>query len=369
MFRARPTNGKPATALTHMRQGENGRVTHHGEKTRMATLPQEMTIIDHGAGGGPEVLVPARAPLPVPKPDEVLIRVMATGVNRPDVQQRSGNYPPPPGASPIMGLECAGEVVAIGSSVTRYRVGERVCALANGGAYAEYCVAPEAQTLPWPAGYDAIRAGALPETYFTVWANMFGHGRLEAGETVLIHGGTSGIGVTAIQLAKAFGARVFATAGSDDKCAACLRFGADAAINYRTADFAEEVRRLTDKNGVDVILDMVGGAYFQRNLRSLAWDGRLVLIAFLGGHEVEKADLRPIMLKRLTVTGSTMRPRTTMQKGKLAAGLEAKVWPMLAKGAVGPEIFRVFPLAEAAAAHRLMESSEHIGKIMLKVAD
>ena len=369
MFRARPTNGKPATALTHMRQGENGRATRHGEKTRMTTLPQEMTIIDHGAGGGPEVLVPARAPLPVPKPDEVLIRVMATGVNRPDVQQRSGNYPPPPGASPIMGLECAGEVIATGSSVTRYRPGDRVCALTNGGAYAEYCVAPEAQTLPWPAGYDAIRAGALPETYFTVWANMFGHGRLEAGETVLIHGGTSGIGVTAIQLAKAFGARVFATAGSDEKCAACLRFGADAAINYRTADFAEEVRRLTNKNGVDVILDMVGGAYFQRNLRSLAWDGRLVLIAFLGGHEVEKADLRPIMLKRLTVTGSTMRPRTTMQKGKLAAGLEAKVWPMLAKGAVGPEIFRVFPLAEAAAAHRLMESSEHIGKIMLKVAD
>jgi NADPH2:quinone reductase len=369
MFPARPREGKTTTALTCMGCGENGRPARQGETTRMATLPQEMTIIDHGAGGGPEVLVPARAPLPVPKPDEVLIRVMVAGVNRPDVQQRSGNYPPPPGASPIMGLECAGEVVAVGADVQRYRPGDRVCALTNGGAYAEFCTAPEAQTLPWPAGYDALRAAALPETYFTVWANMFGHGDLRAGETVLIHGGTSGIGVTAIQLAKAFGARAFATAGSDDKCAACLRFGADAAINYRTQDFAEEVRRLTDKKGVDVILDMVGGAYFQRNLRSLAWDGRLVLIAFLGGFEVEKADLRPIMLKRLTVTGSTMRPRTTMQKGKLAAALEAKVWPMLAKGAAGPEIYRSFPLAEAAAAHRLMESSEHIGKIMLKVAD
>ncbi|MBW6396310.1 NAD(P)H-quinone oxidoreductase [Roseomonas sp. HJA6] len=334
----------------------------------MTNLPQEMTFIDHGAGGGPEVLVPARAPVPAPRPDEVLIRVMVAGVNRPDVQQRSGSYPPPPGASPILGLECAGEVVATGSAVTRYKVGDKVCALTNGGAYAEYCAAPEAQTLPWPAGYDALRAAALPETFFTVWANLFGHGQMQQGETVLVHGGTSGIGVTAIQLAKTFGGRVFATAGSDDKCAACLRFGADAAINYRTQDFAEEVRRLTDKKGVDVILDMVGGAYFQRNLRSLAWDGRLVLIAFLGGFEVEKADLRPIMLKRLTVTGSTMRPRTTAQKGELARGLEAKVWPKLAAGQFGPEIYRSFPLAEAAEAHRLMESSAHIGKIMLTVA-
>jgi NADPH2:quinone reductase len=335
----------------------------------MAGLPQDMTYITHGAGGGAEVLVPARGPLPAPQADEVLIRVMVTGVNRPDVQQRSGSYPPPPGASPIIGLECAGEVVATGAAVTRYRVGDRVCALTNGGAYAEYCAAPEAQTLPWPEGYDATRAGALPETYFTVWANLFGHGRMQAGETVLVHGGTSGIGVTAIQLAKAFGARVFATAGTDAKCDACRRFGADAAINYRTQDFAEEVKRLTDRNGVDVILDMVGGSYFQRNLRSLAWDGRLVLIAFLGGHVADEADLRPIMLRRLTVTGSTMRPRTTAQKGALAAALEEKVWPMLAKGQCGPEIYRTFPLAQAAEAHRLMESSEHIGKIMLKVAD
>ena len=334
----------------------------------MTTLPQEMTIIAHGDGGGPEVLAPSRAAVPVPQPDEVLIRVMVAGVNRPDVQQRSGSYPPPPGASPVLGLECAGEVVAVGSAVGRYKVGDRVCALTNGGAYAEFCVAPEAQTLPWPAGYDALRAAALPETFFTVWANLFGHGQLQPGETALVHGGTSGIGVTAIQLARAFGARVFATAGSDDKCAACLRFGAEAAINYRTQDFAEEVRRLTAKKGVDVILDMVGAAYFQRNLRSLAWDGRLVIIAFLGGFEVEKADIRPIMLKRLTVTGSTMRPRTTAQKGKIAAGLEAKVWPMLAAGKFAPEIYRTFPLDQAAEAHRLMESSAHIGKIMLTVA-
>jgi len=335
----------------------------------MPDLPQEMTYITHGEGGGPEVLVPARGAVPTPKPDEVLIRVMFAGVNRPDVQQRMGSYPPPPGASPIIGLECAGEVVATGAAVTRYRIGDRVCALTNGGAYAEYCVAPEAQTLPWPAGYDAVRAAALPETYFTVWANLFGHGRLQAGETVLVHGGTSGIGITAIKLATAFGARVFTTAGSDEKCSACLGFGAAAAINYRTQDFAEEVKRLTEGRGVDVVLDMVGAAYFQRNLRCLAWDGRLVIIAFLGGHQAEVVDLRPIMLRRLTVTGSTMRPRTTAQKGEIAAALEAKVWPLLAAGRCGPEIFRVFPLTEAAEAHRLMESSTHIGKIMLKVAD
>ncbi len=334
----------------------------------MASLPQEMSFIAHGAGGGPEVLVPARGPLPVPQADEVLIRVIATGVNRPDVAQRSGSYPPPAGASPIIGLECAGEVVATGAAVTRFKAGDRVCALTNGGAYAEYCAAPEAQTLPWPAGFDALRAAALPETYFTVWANLFGHGRLAAGETALVHGGSSGIGVTAIQLAKAFGARVFATAGSAAKVEACLRLGADAAIDYRTQDFATEVKRLTDGRGVDVILDMVGAAYLPRNLRCLALDGRLVIIAFLGGHQADAVDLRPIMVKRLTVTGSTMRPRTTAQKGEIAAALEAKVWPLLAAGRCGPEIFRSFPLAQAAEAHRLMESSEHIGKIMLEVA-
>jgi NADPH2:quinone reductase len=283
------------------------------------------------------------------------------------VAQRSGAYPPPPGASPVLGLECAGEVVAVGASVTRYRVGDRVCALTNGGAYAEYCVAPEAQTLPWPAGYDALHAAAVPETYFTVWANLFGHGRLAAGETVLVHGGTSGIGVTAIQLAKAFGATVYATAGSAAKTEACRMLGADAAIDYRTQDFAAEVKALTGGRGVDVILDMVGAAYLARNLRSLAMDGRLVFIAFLGGHQADAVDLRPVMTKRLTLTGSTMRPRTTAQKGAIAAALEEKVWPMLAAGRCGPRIFRTFPLAQAAEAHRLMESSEHIGKIMLEV--
>ena len=334
----------------------------------MTQLPASMTFIDHGKGGGPEVLVPGKTALPTLAADEVLIRVMATGVNRPDVAQREGSYPPPPGASPIIGLECAGEVVALGAAVTRYRVGDRVCALTNGGAYAEYCAAPEAQTLPWPKGYDALHAAALPETYFTVWANMFGHGRLTAGETVLIHGGSSGIGVTAIQLAKAFGARVIATAGNATKCAACLELGADAAIDYRAQDFAAEVKRLTDGKGVDVILDMVGADYFARNLQSLARDGRLVIIAFLGGFKTE-ADLRPIMVKRLTVTGSTMRPRTTAEKGEIAAALATKVWPMLEAGKAGPRIFQTFPLKEAVAAHRLMESSAHIGKIMLKVAD
>jgi NADPH2:quinone reductase len=333
----------------------------------MTALPQEMTFIAHGSGGGPEVLVPARGPLPAPRADEVLIRALAVGVNRPDVAQRSGSYPPPPGASPIIGLECAGEVVAVGASVSRWKIGDHVAALTNGGAYAEYVTAPEAQTLPWPKGYDAIRAAALPETYFTVWANLFGHGRLAAGETVLIHGGTSGIGVTAIQLAKAFGATVYATAGSAEKVAACLELGADAGIDYRAQDFAEEVKKLTGGKGVDVVLDMVGAPYFAKNIRCLKMDGRLVMIAFLNGHVAESADLRPIMMKRLTVTGSTMRPRTTAEKGAIAAELEAKVWPLLEQGNCGPRIFQVFPLADAAAAHRLMESSAHVGKIMLKV--
>jgi NADPH2:quinone reductase len=333
----------------------------------MVALPQEMTFIAHGAGGGPEVLVPARGPVPQPRPDEVLIRTVAVGVNRPDVAQRGGTYPAPPGASPILGLECAGEVVASGAEVTRYRVGDKVTALTNGGAYAEYCTAPEAQTLPWPAGYDALRAAALPETYFTVWANMFGHGRLSAGETMLVHGGTSGIGVTAIQLAKAFGATVLATAGSAQKVAACRDLGADAAIDYRAQDFVEEVKRLTGGKGVDVVLDMVGAPYFARNIRCLKLDGRLVMIAFLDGHVADSVDLRPIMVKRLTVTGSTMRPRSTKEKGAIAAALEAKLWPRLAKGECAPRIFQVFRLEEAAEAHRLMESSAHIGKIMLQV--
>ena len=331
--------------------------------------PQTMSHIEMITPGGPEVLRLTTGPVPSPKPDEVLIRVLAAGVNRPDVAQRSGSYPPPPGASPLLGLEVAGEVVAIGAEVTAYRVGDRVCALTNGGGYAEYCVAPAPQCLPWPSGYDAVRAGALPETYFTVWANLFEGGRLAAGESTLIHGGTSGIGVTAIQLARAFGATVYATAGSDEKCAACVKFGAASAINYRTQDFVEEIARLTGKRGVDVVLDMVGAPYLQRDLRVLAMDGRLVLIAFLQGSKVENFDFVTVMTKRLTITGSTMRPRSTAQKGALAAALRANVWPLLDAGRCGPVIHATFPLAEAAEAHRLMESSAHIGKIMLRVAD
>jgi NADPH2:quinone reductase len=332
-------------------------------------LPQTMSHIEMTAPGGPEVLRLTTGPVPSPQPDEVLIRVLAAGVNRPDVAQRSGSYPPPPGASPLLGLEVAGEVVGVGAWVSQYKPGDRVCALTNGGGYAEYCVAPEPQCLPWPHGFDALRAAALPETYFTVWANLFQAGRLTAGESALIHGGSSGIGVTAIQLAHEFGATVYATAGSDEKCAACVKLGAAAAINYRTHDFVAEIARLTDKRGVDVVLDMVGAPYMQRNLRSLAIDGRLVLIAFLAGSKVENFDFVTVMTKRLTITGSTMRPRSTAQKGAIAAALREKVWPVLEAGRCAPVIHATFPLAEAAAAHRLMESGVHIGKIMLRVAE
>ena len=334
------------------------------------TLPNSMTHIATDGAGGPEVMRLAEGPVPQPKPDEVLIRVQAAGVNRPDVAQRQGIYPPPPNASPLLGLEVAGEVVALGAEVRGWRIGDRVCALVNGGGYAQYCVAPEAQCLPWPDGYDAIRAAALPETYFTVWANLFMLGRLARGETLLVHGGSSGIGVTAIQLAVAFGATAYATVGSAEKADACRRLGAAAAINYRESDFLEEIRRLTDGRGVDVVLDMVGAPYFPRNLKALALEGRLVQIAFLQGSKLaEGFDLAPIMVRRLTVTGSTMRPRTTAQKGAIAAALRAQVWPKLAQGGCGPVIHKLFPLAEVVAAHRLMESSAHIGKIMLRVAD
>jgi NADPH2:quinone reductase len=331
------------------------------------TLPRSMTLIQADGAGGPEVLKPATGPVPEPRPDEVLIRVQAAGVNRPDVAQRQGSYPPPPGASPTLGLEIAGEVVAAGPDAAPWKVGDKVCALTNGGGYAEYCTAPAPQCLPWPAGYDALRAAALPETSFTVWANLFQAGGLTAGQTALVHGGTSGIGVTAIQFAKAFGATIYATAGSDKKCAACLGLGADAAINYRTQDFAAEIKTLTGGRGVHVILDMVGGPYAQRNIRSLAMDGRLVLIAFLGGAKVEAFDLTQIMVRRLVITGSTMRPRTTAQKGAIAAELRSRVWPLLDEGKCPPVIHATFPLAQAAEAHRLMESSTHIGKIMLSV--
>lgn len=331
------------------------------------SVPTTMTHIGYTAPGGPEVMVPVQGTVPNPNPDEVLIRVLAAGVNRPDVAQREGNYPAPPGASPILGLEVAGEVVAAGAQVTQYKPGDKVCALTNGGGYAQYAVAPAAQTLPWPTGYDALRAAALPETYFTVWANLFMLGRLAAGEAMLVHGGTSGIGVTAIQLACEFGARVFTTVGSAAKARAAEALGA-VAINYREADFLEAVRQATDGRGVDVVLDMVGAAYFPRNIRGLALDGRLVLIAFLQGSKLETFDLTPIMTRRLTVCGSTMRPRTTAQKGVIAAALRERVWPVLAAGRCGPIIHQTFKLAEAAEAHALMQTSAHIGKIMLDVA-
>jgi len=331
------------------------------------TLPAQMRHIAH-VPGGPEGMTMATGPVPQPAPGEVLIRVQAAGVNRPDVQQRKGAYPPPPGASPLLGLEVAGEVVAV-NGVTGYAVGDRVCALTNGGGYAEYCTAPAGQCLPWPAGYDAVRAGAVPETYFTVWANLFGLGRLQPGERLLVHGGTSGIGVTAIQLAHEFGSPVYATAGSEQKCAACLDLGADAAINYREADFEARTKELTGGAGVDVVLDMVGAPYIARNLRCLGLDGRLVLIAFLGGAKVADLDLTTIMTRRLTVTGSTMRPRTAAQKAAIADALRKKVWPVLDAGRCGPVVHEVFPLEQAADAHRLMESSTHIGKIMLRIAE
>jgi NADPH2:quinone reductase len=326
-----------------------------------------MTYVQANGAGEPEVLGLTTGKVPAPKPDEVLIHVQAAGVNRPDVAQRQGSYPPPPGASPILGLEVAGEVVATGDQVTTLSVGDRVCALTNGGGYAEYCTAPAPQCLPWPKGYDAVRAGALPETSFTVWANLFQLGRLSKGETALVHGGTGGIGVTAIQFAHEFGARIFATAGSDEKCASCLKLGADAAINYRSQDFAAELKTLTEGRGVNVILDMVGAPYMTRNIRSLAMDGRLVMIAFLQGSKVQDFDFMHVMLRRLTITGSTMRPRSTAQKGAIAAELREKVWPVLDAGRCQPVIHATFPLAQAAEAHRLMESSAHIGKIMLTV--
>jgi len=335
---------------------------------RMADIPREMRFVDMAGAGAPEVLVPAKGPVPKPRAGEVLVKLAAAGVNRPDVFQRQGNYPPPPGASPILGLEIAGTVVALGDGVRDPALGDRVCALVTGGGYAEYCAAPAPQCLPVPAGFSMVEAAGLPETFFTVWSNVFMRGRLQPGETILIHGGSSGIGTAAIQLAHHFGARVVATAGSDKKCDACRRLGADEAINYRTTDFVKRVKELTGGKGVELVLDMVGGDYLQRNLSALAVEGRLVQIAFLKPSKVE-FDFMPMMLKRLTLTGSTLRARSVEQKAEIARPLREKVWPLLDQGKIKPLIYATFPLAEAAAAHRLMESSAHIGKIILKVAD
>jgi len=329
-------------------------------------LPSTMRYIAAREPGPPDVLAIAVGPLPTPKEGEVLIEVSHAGVNRPDCAQRAGTYPPPPDASPIIGLEIAGTVVACGSGVPASRVGEAVCALTPGGGYAEYCTTPAGFCLPVPKGLSALEAASLPENYFTVWNNLIDRGRLRQGEKALIHGGSSGIGLAAIQLAKQFGATVFTTAGSDDKTAYCRSLGADHAINYRTHDFVAEIARITGKTGVDVILDMVGGDYIEKNLKCLALEGRLVMIAFLKGGRVE-IDWRHIMMRRLTVTGSTLRASPAERKFALAKALSEKVWPLFEAGKVRTVIHRVFPLAEAAAAHALMESSQHIGKIMLAV--
>ncbi len=326
-----------------------------------------MNYVAHGAGGAPDILKLAQTSVPTPGPGEVLVKVAYAGVNRPDCLQRSGRYPPPPSASPILGLEASGHVVALGEGVTRWKMGDALCGLANGGAYAEYVCLPEGQCLPIPQGMSLLQAAALPENYFTVWTNVFQRGHLKAGESFLVHGGSSGIGLTAIQLAKAFGARVFCTVGNADKVQACVKAGANVAINYKTQDFVAEVMNASAQQGVNIILDMVGGDYMQRNLQALAVDGRLVQIAFLQPSKTE-VDWIGLMVKRLTFTGSTLRPRTAADKAQMAKELHEQVWPLLEKGQCQPVIHQVFDLAEAAQAHALMESSTHIGKIMLKVA-
>ncbi len=324
----------------------------------------DMQAIEISRPGAPEVLVPCARPRPQPGPGEVLIRVTAAGVNRPDVLQRMGLYRAPPEASDLPGLEVAGEIVGGEPGAADFALGDRVCALTAGGGYAEYVCAPAAHCLPVPVGWSEVQAASLPETCFTVWSNVFERGRLAHGETLLVQGGSSGIGVTAIQMAQALGHRVFATAGSDDKCRACEQLGAERAINYRTADFAKEIRALTDARGVDVILDMVGGDYVAREIGCLADDGRLVVIGLLGGVKAE-LPLAHILLRRLTITGSTLRPRPAVYKAALAQALRAHVWPLIEAGRIRPVIHASFPLAQAADAHRLMESSAHIGKIVL----
>jgi NADPH2:quinone reductase len=328
-------------------------------------LPHTMRAVEISQPGGPEVLRLTERPVPVPGPGQVVVRLAWAGVNRPDALQRAGAYDPPPGASDLPGLEGAGVIAATGPGVTRWRVGDRVCALFPGGAYAEHALTDQGQVLPVPGDMALREAACLPETFFTVWSNVFRRGGVQAGERFLVHGGSSGIGTTAIQLAQLFGARVFATAGSDDKCAACVALGAERAINYRDEDF---VKILQAEGGANLILDMVGGPYLPRNLRALADDGRLVQIAFLQGPKVE-VNFAPLMVRRLTITGSTLRPQSDAAKAAIAADLEAQVWPHLAAGRLAPVMDSEFPLADAAGAHARMESSAHIGKIVLKVAD
>ena len=331
------------------------------------SIPTTMRYVVAREPGPPDVLALAQTSVPAPRPDEVLIAVAYAGVNRPDCLQRSGGYPPPADASPIIGLEVAGKIVATGDAVRDWRVGDAVCALTPGGGYAEYCTTPASFCLPLPRGLSEVEAASLPENYFTVWNNVFDRARLRAGESILIHGGSGGIGVAAIQLAKAFGATVVTTVGSADKAAFCRGLGADHVVNYREQDFVAEVAAVTGKRGVDVVLDMVGGDYFEKNLRCLALEGRLVIIAFLQGSRVT-IDFRHVMLRRLTITGSTLRASPVQRKAEIARSLREKVWPLFESGRLKPVVHRIFPLAQAAAAHALMESSAHVGKIMLEVA-
>jgi len=332
----------------------------------MPNVPARMTAIAIRAPGGPDVLIPEERPVPQPGEGELLVKVAAAGVNRPDVMQRMGQYPPPKGVTDIPGLELAGEVVAVGPGIKRFKVGDKVTALVAGGGYAEYCAVPEPQALPIPAGLSLVEAAAIPETFFTVYPNIFERGALQAGESLLVHGGSSGIGTVAIMLGKAFGARVFATAGSVEKCEACRKLGADVVINYKSEDFVAVSKKATSDKGVDVILDIVGGDYINRNYDAAAVEGRIIQIAFQAS-PTATVDFRRMLGKRLHHTGSGLRPRSVADKGKIASALEAKVWPLVAAGKVKPVIDSTYPLKEAAAAHARMESSQHIGKIVLTV--
>lgn len=332
----------------------------------MTSIPSSMTAIEISTPGGPEVLKPATLATPAPGAGEVLIKIAAAGVNRPDVLQRMGAYPPPPGASEIPGLEVSGEVVALGEDAARWNLGDRVCALVAGGGYAEYCTVHETNALPVPDGLTMAEAAGVPETFFTVWTNVFERGALKPGESLLVHGGSSGIGTTAIQIASQLGSTVYTTAGSADKCAACESLGADRAINYREEDFVEVLKQATGKKGIDVILDMVGGDYIQRNIKAAARDGRIVNIAYLNGSKAE-VDFMMVMLKRLTLTGSTLRVRSVTDKAAIADALRSTVWPLIEAGKVKPQLFKTFPLAQADKAHALMETSAHIGKIVLEI--
>ena len=330
----------------------------------MEKIPSQMTVIGISKPGGPEVLLPETRAVPTPGPDEILIKVMAAGVNRPDVAQRMGHYPPPPGASDLPGLEVAGEVVAVGQNARRHKLGDKVMSLVAGGGYAQYCIAQDAQAMTVPASLPIEQAGATPETLMTVWHNVFERGGLKEGETLLIHGGSSGIGTMAIQLAKAFGAKVIVTVGSKEKADACTRLGADHAINYKTQDFVAEVKTITAGHGANVILDMIGGDYIERNYEAAAVDGRVVQIAFLGGPKAT-VNFTRLMVKRLIHTGSTLRPRSNADKAKMVAAIEEKVMPLIRSGRIKPLMDSRFPLEKAADAHRRMETSEHIGKIVL----